>query len=260
MTMWRPTEPVEEDVSDLPGIDPQSKRRRSRRHRWRDGLADQTVVNNLEGVRSYQAFERVLIGSADPRSVIELELVHRLASLLWRLRRACAIETGLLELQGDLVPARREDPSRARRQPGPLPRRPMVIAKALARTDETLRQRATKKGCRRPCTPRAHDGRTPAASPNISCAFPILTRPCWIAWVPTKQDYGARPRKPFGPSRRCDNRRLQCGNDCAIGPPRFLPGIGRGRSRLTQSLGIACSCDDGCARGGSLRKSMEARE
>ena len=118
MTMWRPTEPVEEDVSDLPGIDPQSKRRRSRRHRWRDGLADQTVVNNLEGVRSYQAFERVLIGSADPRSVIELELVHRLASLLWRLRRACAIETGLLELQGDLVPARREDPSRARRQPG----------------------------------------------------------------------------------------------------------------------------------------------
>ena len=33
--MWRPNEPVEEDVSDLPGIDPQSKRRRA----WRDGLA-----------------------------------------------------------------------------------------------------------------------------------------------------------------------------------------------------------------------------
>src|SRR5262245_1029989 len=117
MTMWKPTEAVEKDVSDLPGIDPQNKRRRSRRYRWRDGLADQTVVNNLEGVRSYQAFERVLIGSADPRSVIELELVHRLASLLWRLRRACAIETGLFELQGEALPARRQDSSRGPRQP-----------------------------------------------------------------------------------------------------------------------------------------------
>jgi len=44
MTMWRPNEPVEEDVSNLPGIDPHSKRRRSRRRAWRDGLANQTVV------------------------------------------------------------------------------------------------------------------------------------------------------------------------------------------------------------------------
>ena len=52
---------------------------------------------------SYRTFERVLIGSVDPRSVIELELVHRLASLLWRLRRASAIETGLFEIQGELL-------------------------------------------------------------------------------------------------------------------------------------------------------------
>jgi len=122
MTMWRPTEPAEDDVSDLPPIDPQSKRRRSRRRAWRDGLADQTVVKTLEDVRSYRAFERVLIGSVDPRSVIELALVHRLASLLWRLRRAAAIETGLFELQSELVPARWQAPSCARRQPGPTTR------------------------------------------------------------------------------------------------------------------------------------------
>jgi hypothetical protein len=63
MTMWRSSEPAEEDVSGRPGIDPQSKRRRSRRRAWRDGLADQTVVQNLEHVRSYRAFERSLIGS-----------------------------------------------------------------------------------------------------------------------------------------------------------------------------------------------------
>jgi hypothetical protein len=123
MTMWRPNEAAEEDVSDLPGIDLQSKRRRSRRCAWRDGLADQTVVQTLEDVRSYRAFERTLIGSVDPRSVIELALVHRLASLLWRLRRASAIETGLFELQGESLPAHRQNPSRGPRQPGTPPMR-----------------------------------------------------------------------------------------------------------------------------------------
>jgi hypothetical protein len=120
MTMWRPNEPVEEDVSDLPGIDPHSKRHRSRRHAWRDGLADQTVVKTLEDARSYRAFERTLVGSIDPRSVIELALVHRLASLLWRLRRACAIETGLFEIQGELLSARGQAPSPGPSQPETL--------------------------------------------------------------------------------------------------------------------------------------------
>jgi hypothetical protein len=120
MTMWRPNESVEEGVSDLPGNDLQNKRRRSRRRAWRDGLADQTIVKALEHVRSYRAFERALIGSVDPRSVIELALAHRLASLLWRLRRACAIETGLFEMQGELLSARRQDPSRGPSQPGTL--------------------------------------------------------------------------------------------------------------------------------------------
>ena len=111
--MWSPNEPVvEEDVSDLPSVDPQSKRRRS----WRDGLADQTVVQVLEDVRSYRAFERAVIGSVDPRSVIELALVHRLANLLWRLRRASAIEMGLFEIQGEFLLAQRQ--SSAREQPG----------------------------------------------------------------------------------------------------------------------------------------------
>ena len=121
MAMWRPNELAEEDVPDLRGIDPHSKRHRSRRRASRDGLADQTVVKTLEHARSYRAFERTLIGSVDPRSVLELELAHRLASLLWRLRRASAIETGLFELQGELVLARRKDPSRGPRQPEPPP-------------------------------------------------------------------------------------------------------------------------------------------
>ena len=116
--MARFYEPVEEEVSNL-----RIKRRRSRGRAWRDGLADQTVVNDFEDIRSYRALERALVGSVDPRSVLELALVHRLASLLWRLRRASAIETGLFELQVEALHARRQDPSRGPRQPGTPPMR-----------------------------------------------------------------------------------------------------------------------------------------
>ena len=138
MTRWGPTRPAEEDVSDLPGIDLQSKRRRSRRRAWRDGLADQTVVSSLEDVRSYRAFERTLVGSVDPRSVIELALIHRLASLLWRLHRAIAIETGLFELQVEALPARRQDPSRGPRQPGTPPTQANGHSKVHVRDDPPI--------------------------------------------------------------------------------------------------------------------------
>ena len=36
MTIWRSNEPVENAISDLPGIDFQNKCRRA----WRDGLSD----------------------------------------------------------------------------------------------------------------------------------------------------------------------------------------------------------------------------
>jgi hypothetical protein len=68
MTMWGPSAGFGEDVPKPVAVDPQSKRRRSRRRAWRDGLCEQTVVANFEDVRAYRAFERVLIGSADPRS------------------------------------------------------------------------------------------------------------------------------------------------------------------------------------------------
>jgi hypothetical protein len=55
--------------------------------------------------------------------VLELTLVHRLASLLWRLRRASAIETGLFELQSEILLAHRQDPSRGPRQLGTPPTR-----------------------------------------------------------------------------------------------------------------------------------------
>src|SRR6516162_9424546 len=172
--MWRPNEPVEEDVPHHAGIDLQNKRRRSRRRAWRDGLADETVVSNLEDVRSYRAFERVLIGSVDPRSVIELALIHRLASLLWRLRRASAIETGLFELQSEALPARWQDPSRGPRQPGTPPTRANGHSKVPGsnrRDDTPASDQETLSTSLHPPLASWSNSRTIA---NVSCASAVL--------------------------------------------------------------------------------------
>jgi len=64
----------------------------------------------LSKIFSYRAFERTLVGSVEPRSVLELALVHRLASLLWRLRRASAIETGLFDIKAEFLLAPGQTP------------------------------------------------------------------------------------------------------------------------------------------------------
>ena len=55
----------------------------------------------LEDAEDYKAFEGAIIADYDAQSAVERELVLRLASLLWRLRRATTMETGLFEIQAD---------------------------------------------------------------------------------------------------------------------------------------------------------------
>ena len=69
----------------------------SRRNALRHGLTAETVIAALEDVEDYQAFEAAVIADYDAESAVERELVLRLASVLWRLRRATSIETALFE-------------------------------------------------------------------------------------------------------------------------------------------------------------------
>jgi hypothetical protein len=73
-------------------------KRRSRRNAIRHGLMAETVIDVLEDAAAYKALQRAIHTDYRPRSNFELELVGRLVSLLWRLRRAVAIESGLLEI------------------------------------------------------------------------------------------------------------------------------------------------------------------
>ena len=74
-------------------------KRRSRQNALRHGLTAETVIDALEDAEDYAAFEMAVTADYDAQSAVERELVLRLASLLWRLRRATAIETGLFKIQ-----------------------------------------------------------------------------------------------------------------------------------------------------------------
>ena len=70
----------------------------SRCNAIRHGLTAETVIVGFEDADDYECFEATVIADHDARSAVERELVLRLASVLWRLRRATGIETALFEL------------------------------------------------------------------------------------------------------------------------------------------------------------------
>jgi hypothetical protein len=70
---------------------------RSRCNALRHGLTSETVIAALEDAKDYQAFEATVTSDYDAETAVERELVLRLASVLWRLRRATGIEAALFE-------------------------------------------------------------------------------------------------------------------------------------------------------------------
>jgi hypothetical protein len=75
---------------------------RSRRNAIKHGLTARTVIDVFEDDAEFQTFCRAVASGYAPRSTTDQEMIHRLAALLWRLRRAHAVETGLLSIQGKL--------------------------------------------------------------------------------------------------------------------------------------------------------------
>ena len=81
----------------------QSGKQQSRRNAMRHGLTAATVVTAIEDSQEFERFAAAIRADYQPASTIEHELVARLTSLLWRLRRATLIETNLFQLQGRLA-------------------------------------------------------------------------------------------------------------------------------------------------------------
>jgi len=77
-------------------ITPEGKER-SRCNAVRHGLTAETVIGSLEDAEDYEAFEAAVIADYYGDTAVERELILRLASILWRLRRSTAIESALFE-------------------------------------------------------------------------------------------------------------------------------------------------------------------
>ena len=103
MTSFRQIEANRRNSAKSTGPQTEDGKQRSRCNAIRHGLTAETVIGALEDVEDYQAFEAAVTADYDAQSAVERELVLRLASLLWRLRRATTIETGLFEIQADHV-------------------------------------------------------------------------------------------------------------------------------------------------------------
>jgi hypothetical protein len=111
MTFLHTVSTESDDGGDLAPADQRGPRRKTDRKPWRGGFNSQTTIEGIEDIKCYRLFERALVSSITPRAILELELVHRLASLLWRLRRVSMIEAGLLQLQADDLLGKREQPT-----------------------------------------------------------------------------------------------------------------------------------------------------
>jgi hypothetical protein len=101
MTSYRQFEANRRNALRSTGPKTEAGKEASRCNAVRHGLTAETVIGSLEDAEDYKAFEAAVIADYDAQSAVERELVLRLASVLWRLRRATTMETGLFEIQAE---------------------------------------------------------------------------------------------------------------------------------------------------------------
>ena len=107
MTSWRQFQANRLNAFKSTGPRTEEGKRMSRRNGLRHGLTAETVIDGLEDVEDYRGFEAAIISDYDADTAVGRELVLRLASLLWRLRRIIAIETDLFQIQAEILRDRR---------------------------------------------------------------------------------------------------------------------------------------------------------
>jgi hypothetical protein len=104
MTSLRQIESNRRNAQKSTGPKTESGKQRASQNAVRHGLTAETVIKLIEDPNDYHAFEMAVTADFDPDSAVERELVLQLASLLWRLRRATSIETGLFQIQSEVAP------------------------------------------------------------------------------------------------------------------------------------------------------------
>src|SRR5437588_8786528 len=108
MTSYRQIEANRRNALKSTGPKTEAGKQVSRCNAIRHGLTAETVLSALEDAEDYKAFEAAITADYDAQSAVERELVLRLVSILWRLRRATTMETGLFEIQAEYLSSYRQ--------------------------------------------------------------------------------------------------------------------------------------------------------
>ena len=103
MTSPRQIEANRQNALKSTGPKAEEGKRQSRRNALRHGFTAETVIEPHEHAEEYRAFEDAIVSEYLPRTPVKQELVYRLASLFWRLRRAILIDTGFLRIQSEIL-------------------------------------------------------------------------------------------------------------------------------------------------------------
>jgi hypothetical protein len=76
---------------------------RSRMNAVTHGLTAEVIVTPDEDAEAFSEFREALMQHYDPEGTLQCELVERIASLYWRLRRAPIFEAAILDYRRDVV-------------------------------------------------------------------------------------------------------------------------------------------------------------
>jgi hypothetical protein len=185
MTSFRQIEANRHNALKSTGPRTEKGKQHSRRNALRHGFTAETVIEPLESPEEYRALEEAIVSEYLPQTPVEQELVHRLASLFWRLRRATSIETGLLRMQSEIVHAFRSSRQNAAT---PSPEEAPQSARMLS-TTKTVSRSFTRGTAP---TRRVHRGTSRLAS----CAWPISTTILWTGSAVMKRRSGDSSRRP----------------------------------------------------------------
>ena len=139
MTSFRQIEANRRNAQLSTGPVTEEGKNKSRQNALRHGLTAETVIDALEDAEDYAAFELAVTADYDAQSAVERELLLRLASLLWRLRRATSIESGLFKIQAKhLLQFRQRRQAHQKRQKiiDGVYRNALVTKKAMQKDDD----------------------------------------------------------------------------------------------------------------------------
>ena len=99
MTTRKQIEANQSNAKKSTGPKTEAGKRRSRRNARKHGLTAEVLVTRDEDGDKFSELREALMEEHDPQTTMECDLVERIASIVWRLRRVPTFEAGVIDFR-----------------------------------------------------------------------------------------------------------------------------------------------------------------